>query len=221
MHREKDVESCTHALMMHYPTVMRASIKEWHREANSLSLIRQVFFQVARTAKQGPGVSGPYIFGFFFLKWGKPFLKSYVHSRIMTKQMIMFVLMLTVWQEQSLFEKCKSFFFFFFLTTWTFWAKESGTGKNVPRPTHRSYYLYSTICSYHQDLALWNIHLSLKTVSIYKKWDVKKKKKSDTYCSSIAASLIHLHWAELLIYTYKIISICQTYFYCHQDIGGI
>lgn len=99
--------------MMHYPTVMRASIKEWHREANSLSLIRQVFFQVARTAKQGPGVSGPYIFGFFFLKWGKPFLKSYVHSRIMTKQMIMFVLMLTVWQEQSLFEKCKSFFFFF------------------------------------------------------------------------------------------------------------
>lgn len=108
-----------------------------------------------------------------------------------------------------------------FLNTWTFWAEESGTQKNVPRSTHRSYYLYSTICSYHQDLAPWNIHLSLKSVSIYKKGDVKQKGKCDTYCSVIAASLIYLHWAELLIYIYKIINICQTYFCCHPAIEEV
>lgn len=157
-----------------------------------------MFFQVVRTSKQGPGVSGPYIFHFFFFKRRQNLSQKLFALKNDDKTddyVCLNVVSLTwtkpVWKMQVLFS----------LTTWTFWAKESGTEKNVPRPTHRSYYLYSTICSYHQDLALWNIHLSLKTVSIYKKWDVKKKKKSDTYCSSIAASLICLHWGELVIYT--------------------
>lgn len=74
MGREKDVGSWPRALMMHYPTVTRASVKEeWHHEANSLSLIKWFFFQVARMAKQGPGVSGPYIILFFIFKMKQTF----------------------------------------------------------------------------------------------------------------------------------------------------
>lgn len=133
-----------------------------------------MFFQVVRTSKQGPGVSGPYIFQFFFFKMRQTFSQKLFALKNDDKTdyyVCLNVVSLTrtksVWKMQVLFS----------LTTWTVWVKEPGTGKNVPRPIHRSYYLYSTICSYHQDLALWNIYLSLKTVRIYKKWDVKKKKE--------------------------------------------
>lgn len=133
-----------------------------------------MLLQVVRISKQGPGVSGPYIFHFFFFKMRQTFSQKLFALKNDDKTddyVCLNVVSLTrtkpIWKMQVLFS----------LTTWTVWAKESGTGKNVPRPTHRSYYLYSTICSYHQDLALWNIYLSLKTVSTYKKWDVKKKKK--------------------------------------------
>lgn len=39
MGREKGVGFWPHALTIHYPTVMRTSIKEWHHEAKSLFLL--------------------------------------------------------------------------------------------------------------------------------------------------------------------------------------